>query len=267
MRRVSIPGRRRRDAHLSSAEAFSARTTINRSDFGLTWNQLLEAGGVAVADRIEISIEIEDGEECRSRWQLPRFPGMTNLLTAPPASSVRRRRCRLRSANASRIRQAIRRIFADVKTIAVVGCHATRGSRVTTCRRTCSGPATGSFRSRRTTGTVLGERTWPDLASVPVPVDLALVFRPGPQCLKVAEQAIAAGVPRIWFQLHIPAGEGARRAAAAGLEVVADRCMMVEHRTFVAAGLTRPGLSKSGLSKRRPTGQTGHLVTGRSAVR
>jgi len=38
---------------------FSARTTINRSDFGLTWNQLLEAGGVAVADKIEISLEIE----------------------------------------------------------------------------------------------------------------------------------------------------------------------------------------------------------------
>lgn len=38
---------------------FSARTVINRSDFGLTWNQLLEAGGVAVADRIEINIEIE----------------------------------------------------------------------------------------------------------------------------------------------------------------------------------------------------------------
>jgi predicted CoA-binding protein len=80
-------------------------------------------------------------------------------------------------------------------------------------------------------GRVLGETIWPDLASVPVPVDLALVFRPGPQCLKVAEQAIAARVPRIWFQLHIPAGEGARRAEAAGLEVVADRCMMVEHRT------------------------------------
>ena len=79
---------------------------------------------------------------------------------------------------------------------------------------------------------VLGETTWPDLASVPVPMDLVLVFRPGPECLSVAEQAIAAGAPRIWFQLHIPAGEGARRAAAAGLEVVADRCMMVDHRAM-----------------------------------
>jgi polyisoprenoid-binding protein YceI len=39
--------------------AFTARTSIDRSDFGLTWNQLLEAGGVAVGDRIDIEIEIE----------------------------------------------------------------------------------------------------------------------------------------------------------------------------------------------------------------
>ncbi len=79
---------------------------------------------------------------------------------------------------------------------------------------------------------VLGERSRPDLLHLPQPVDLALVFRPGPECLAVAEQAIAAGIPRIWFQLHIQAGAGARRAAAAGLEVVMDRCMMVEHRAL-----------------------------------
>jgi predicted CoA-binding protein len=78
--------------------------------------------------------------------------------------------------------------------------------------------------------TILGERSWPDLASVADPMDLALVFRPGPACLAVAEQAIAARVPRIWFQLRIPAEAGARRAAAAGLTVVLDKCVMVEHK-------------------------------------
>ena len=126
--------------------------------------------------------------------------------------------------------EKIRRIFADVKTIAVVGLSRdpAKPSHYVPAHMQAAGyriiPVTPHG------GTVLGETTWPDLASVPVPVDLALVFRPGPQCLKVAEQAIAAGVPRIWFQLHIPAGEGARLAEAAGLEVVADRCMMVEHR-------------------------------------
>lgn len=39
--------------------AFSAKTSINRGDFGLTWNQALETGGVMVGDRIDIEIEIE----------------------------------------------------------------------------------------------------------------------------------------------------------------------------------------------------------------
>lgn len=38
---------------------FTARTSVSRKDFGLTWNQLLEAGGVAVGDKVEISIEVE----------------------------------------------------------------------------------------------------------------------------------------------------------------------------------------------------------------
>ncbi len=39
--------------------AFSAKTSVNRGDFGLTWNQALETGGVVVGDRIDIEIEIE----------------------------------------------------------------------------------------------------------------------------------------------------------------------------------------------------------------
>lgn len=38
---------------------FSARGSLNRKDFGLTWNQLLEAGGVAVGEKVEVEIEVE----------------------------------------------------------------------------------------------------------------------------------------------------------------------------------------------------------------
>ena len=79
-------------------------------------------------------------------------------------------------------------------------------------------------------GPILGLQTVPDLLSLPGPVDLALVFRPGAHCVGVAEQAVAAGIPRLWFQLHIEALDAARLASAHGLEVVLDRCMMVEHR-------------------------------------
>ena len=83
-------------------------------------------------------------------------------------------------------------------------------------------------------GPILGVQTVPDLLSLPGPVDLALVFRPGPLCVGVAEQAVSAGIHRIWFQLHIDALDAARFAREDGLEVVLDRCMMVEHRRWVA---------------------------------
>jgi predicted CoA-binding protein len=76
---------------------------------------------------------------------------------------------------------------------------------------------------------ILGEAAYPTLASIPFPVDLVDVFRPGPECLGLAEQAIAAGIPAIWFQLRIDALEAAERAAAAGLDVVVDRCTKMEH--------------------------------------
>jgi polyisoprenoid-binding protein YceI len=47
--------------------AFTAKTSIDRSDYGLTWNQVLEAGGVAVGDRIDIEIEIEAVRQAASK--------------------------------------------------------------------------------------------------------------------------------------------------------------------------------------------------------
>jgi len=126
----------------------------------------------------------------------------------------------------------IRRMFEEVKTIAVVGLSRDprKPSHYVSAHMQRAGYRVIPVTPHECT--VLGEPAVANLASIPVPVDLALVFRPGPQCLGVAEQAIAAGVPRIWFQLDIPAGEAARRAAAAGLEVVIDKCMMVEHRAL-----------------------------------
>ncbi len=65
-----------------------------------------------------------------------------------------------------------------------------------------------------------------------MPVDLVVVFRRGQETVRMAEQAIAAKVPRIWFQLRIPATEAAERAAAAGLDVVIDKCIKMEHGRF-----------------------------------
>ncbi|HET7600111.1 MAG TPA: CoA-binding protein [Gemmatimonadales bacterium] len=100
-------------------------------------------------------------------------------------------------------------------------------------------------------GVILGERTYPDLASIPFRVDLVDVFRPAQECLAVAEQAIAAGAPAIWFQLRIPAREAAERAAAAGLAVVLDRCVKMEHGRW-AGSLHWAGMNTEIISARRP---------------
>jgi hypothetical protein len=99
-------------------------------------------------------------------------------------------------------------------------------------------------------GVILGEPTVPDLASLTERPDLVVVFRPGPECLGVAEQAIAAGIPAIWFQLRIHARDAAERAAQAGLTVVLDRCIKMEHGRY-AGTLHWGGMNTEIISARK----------------
>jgi predicted CoA-binding protein len=78
-------------------------------------------------------------------------------------------------------------------------------------------------------GEILGERAFPDLASVDVPIDLVDIFRPAADCLAIVEQAIAVHAPAVWIQLGIVNLAAAERAEAAGLAVVMDRCTKIEH--------------------------------------
>jgi uncharacterized protein len=82
---------------------------------------------------------------------------------------------------------------------------------------------------------ILGEKAWPDLASIPEPVDVVDVFRRPEHVPPIAEQAVAIGASALWLQLGVRNDEAADRAADAGLTVVQDRCMLVEHRRLVGA--------------------------------
>ncbi len=77
---------------------------------------------------------------------------------------------------------------------------------------------------------VLGEKCYPDLCSVPEPVEVVDVFRRPKQVPRVVAEALYNGAKAVWMQEGIVHETAARRARAAGLEVVMDRCMMVEHR-------------------------------------
>ncbi len=76
----------------------------------------------------------------------------------------------------------------------------------------------------------LGERCYPDLASIPDVVEIVDVFRRSEFVAEVAEQAIAKGARVLWCQLGVIDLDAARRTQAAGLTVVMDRCPAIEYR-------------------------------------
>ena len=80
---------------------------------------------------------------------------------------------------------------------------------------------------------VLGERSFASLADVPVPVDIVNVFRAPDALPGIAREAAAVGAGSIWCQFDVINEEGARIAEAAGLSVVMDRCIKVEHARYV----------------------------------
>ena len=81
-----------------------------------------------------------------------------------------------------------------------------------------------------TIDSVDGEKTWPDVQSIPEKVDIVDIFRRPEHVPGVVEDAIAAGAGAVWMQLGTANPLAERRAAEAGLEVVADRCIAVDYR-------------------------------------
>ncbi len=81
-----------------------------------------------------------------------------------------------------------------------------------------------------------GEQSYDRLVDIPAGtrIDFADIFRRGDFLDAVVDDAIAAKIPAIWFQLDLGNIEAARRAEAAGLRVVWDRCTAIEHRRLRA---------------------------------
>jgi predicted CoA-binding protein len=79
---------------------------------------------------------------------------------------------------------------------------------------------------------VFGEKAYPTLteAARHAQIELVNVFRRSEDVPPVVDEAIAIGAPAVWLQLGIRNEEAAAKARAAGVRVVQDRCIMVEHR-------------------------------------
>jgi uncharacterized protein len=97
---------------------------------------------------------------------------------------------------------------------------------------------------------ILGRPVYPSLAALPVVPDLVDVFRRLEDLPSVLDDALAVGTKALWLQFGLWAPEVARRGERAGLTVVMDRCLKIEHARF-HGGLHLAGFNTGVISSRR----------------
>ena len=97
---------------------------------------------------------------------------------------------------------------------------------------------------------VLGEKCYAKLTDIPEKIDMVDCFRKSDEIPALAEQAIAIGANCLWMQLGVINNAAAAHASAAGLSVVVDRCVKIEHgRLF--GGLNFAGVNTKVISAKR----------------
>lgn len=144
----------------------------------------------------------------------------------------------------------LRRILGEAKTIAVVGLSAhwhrpsyfaakylqEHGYRVI--------PVNPGYAE------ILGVPCHPSLAAVPERIDVVDCFRRASEMPALAREAVAVGARVFWMQLGIDSAEATRIALDGGLDVVANRCMKIEHGRLMG-GLNWVGVNTGVISSRR----------------
>jgi predicted CoA-binding protein len=147
----------------------------------------------------------------------------------------------------------LRRILRQYKTIAVVGLSANwyrpsyfaakymqeHGYRVI--------PVNPSYKGKE----ILGEKVYASVRDIPEKVDIVDCFRKSEDIEPIAADAMAIGAKVLWMQLGVMNEKAAQKARLAGLEVVQDRCVKIEHgRLF--GGLNWVGVNTKIISAKRP---------------
>ncbi len=84
---------------------------------------------------------------------------------------------------------------------------------------------------------IMGLKCYPDLESIPGQVDIVDVFRRPAEVPAIVDSTLKIKAPVLWLQLGVSHAEAALRAQAAGLTVIMDRCLKVEHQRLQDSGL------------------------------
>ena len=147
--------------------------------------------------------------------------------------------------------QTLRKILSETKTIAVVGLSANwyrpsffaakymqdHGYRII--------PVNPAYTE------VLGQKCYASLRDIPEPVDMVDCFRKSADIPDIAQDAIAMGAKTLWMQIGVINEAAAEQARTAGLQVVMDRCVKIEHARLFG-GLNWVGVNTGVISARRP---------------
>ncbi len=126
----------------------------------------------------------------------------------------------------------IRNILSSSKSIAVVGLSpkASRPSHIVGKYLMDAGFTV--YPVNPGVSTILGLKSYPDLASIPADIDIVDIFRRSEDVGPVVDAAIACHAKVVWMQQGIVNKEAAAKAEAAGMQVVMDRCIKIDHQAM-----------------------------------
>jgi hypothetical protein len=127
----------------------------------------------------------------------------------------------------------IRSLLREVKTIAVVGLSPRAERPSYRVSRAMQGFGYRIVPVRPAVTEVLGEKAYARLSDIPFPVDLVDVFRNADEVGPIVDECIALGIKRLWLQDGVVNEEAAKKARAAGITVVMDRCVWRDYLDFI----------------------------------
>lgn len=135
------------------------------------------------------------------------------------------------------LNDTVRNILASTSTIAVVGLSPKENRPSNLVARYLLNAGFTVIPVNPGQTEILGLPCYPDLRAIPTPVDLVDIFRRSEEVGGVVDEAIAIGAKTVWMQQGIVNETAAARARGAGLTVIMDRCIKVDHQALPAGHL------------------------------
>lgn len=123
----------------------------------------------------------------------------------------------------------LRQIYAETKTIAVVGASSDESKPAGNIPRYLKGQGFRIIPVNPRGGEILGEKVYTSLEEIEDPIDVVDVFRPAEETPPIAKQAVAIGAKTLWLQAGIESEEAERIAKEGGLKAVMGICMGATH--------------------------------------